>query len=88
MATIRAPPIQVQTDDHIHVFEGNEEAGDFRVCAIGTDVAYCEIVHAGINKLPVKLDRGEMNVAGLYKRKFAIGANQCRTVLRDQRGVK
>lgn len=81
MATIRTPPIQLQTDGYIHVCEGNEEAGDFRVRAIGTDVAYCQLVHAEINTLPVKLDRGEMNVADLYKRECAIGEKQCRTVL-------
>lgn len=85
---MRASPIQLQTDDCIHVCEGNEEAGDFRGCAFGTDVAYRELVHAGINTLPIKLDRGEMNVAGLSERKFAIGAKQYRTVLRDRRGVK
>ena len=86
MATMGIPPIQVQTDSYVYVFENDEEAGDFRMCAIGTDVAYCEL--AVISKLPIRPDRDELNVAGLYKRKLAMRAKQCRTMLRDQRGIE
>ena len=85
---MRIPPTQVQTDGYIYVFEDDEEAGDFRMCTIGTDMAYCELEHAVISKLPIRPDRGEMNVTGLYKRKLAMRAKQCRTLMRDQRRPK
>lgn len=57
MTTIRISPTQVQTNGHIYVFEDNEEADDFQACATGVDVAYCELEHAVISKLPVEVGR-------------------------------
>lgn len=55
MTTIRISPTQVQTDGNIYVFEDGEEADDFQACATGTEVTYCELEHAVISKLPVRI---------------------------------
>ena len=53
MTTIRISPTEIQTNGYIYVFEDDEEADDFQACATGLDVAYCELEHAVISKLPV-----------------------------------
>jgi hypothetical protein len=54
MTTTRISPTQVQANGYIYEFEDHEEADDFQACAIGVDVAYCELEHAVIRKLPVE----------------------------------
>jgi hypothetical protein len=54
MTTIRISPTQVQASGYVYVFEDAEEADDFQACATGLDVAYCELEHAVIRKLPVE----------------------------------
>jgi hypothetical protein len=55
MATTRISPTQVQTNGYVYVFEDDEEADDFHACVTGVDVTYCELEHAVISKLPVKV---------------------------------
>ncbi|WP_194713362.1 hypothetical protein [Noviherbaspirillum soli] len=57
MTTTRISPTQVQANGYIYVFEDDEEADDFQACATGVDVAYCELEHAVISKLPVEAVR-------------------------------
>lgn len=54
MTTTRISPTQVQANGYIYEFEDDEEADDFQACATGVDVAYCELEHAVISKLPVE----------------------------------
>lgn len=54
MTTTRISPTQVQANGYIYGFEDDEEADDFQACATGVDVAYCELEHAVISKLPVE----------------------------------
>lgn len=57
MTTTRISPTQVQANGYIYVFEDDEEADDFQACATGVDVAYCELEHAVISKLPIEAVR-------------------------------
>jgi hypothetical protein len=54
MTTTRISLTQVQANDYIYEFKDAEEADDFQACATGVDVAYCELEHAVIRKLPVE----------------------------------
>jgi hypothetical protein len=54
MTTTRISPTQVRAHGYIYEFEDDKEAEDFQACATGVDVAYCELEHAVIRKLPVK----------------------------------
>jgi len=54
MTTTRISPTQVQSSAYVYVFEDAEEADDFQACVTGLDVAYCELEHAVIRKLPVE----------------------------------
>lgn len=54
MTTTRISPTQAQAIGYIYEFEDDEEADDFQACATGVDVAYCELEHAVIRKLPVE----------------------------------
>ena len=53
MTTTRISPTQVQASGYVYLFEDVEEADDFQACATGLDVAYCELEHAVIRKLPI-----------------------------------
>jgi hypothetical protein len=54
MTTTRISPTEVQANGYIYEFEDDEEADDFQACATGVDVAYCELEHAVIRKLPAQ----------------------------------
>lgn len=54
MTTTRISPTQVQANGYIYEFEDDEEADDFQACVTGVDVAYYELEHAVIRKLPVE----------------------------------
>lgn len=54
MTTTRISPTQVQASGYIYMFKDAEEADDFQACATGLDLAYCELEHAVIRKLPVE----------------------------------
>ena len=54
MTTTRISPTQVQASGYVFVLEDAEEADDFQACATSVDVAYCELEHAVIRKLPAE----------------------------------
>jgi hypothetical protein len=54
MTITRISPIEVQANGYIYQFEDVEEADDFQACATGVDLAYCELEHAVIRKMPVE----------------------------------
>ena len=53
MIPTRISPTQVLANGCIYVFEDDEEADDFEACVTGLELAYCELEHAVIRKLPV-----------------------------------
>lgn len=54
MTITRISPTVVQANGYIYKFEDDEEADDFQACVTGVDVAYCELEHAVIRKLPAE----------------------------------